>query len=164
MKKRFTLICLFMFCIAGVKAQTYCYHCYKEYDKFDVPKSKDYYTYITFKGDFVYFSKKDGSYTDGYDGKPREMLYKFYGYSDDAMVYKWWCHSLNPYYAAKAAKENRDPNPYVFSDTHILLVSKDKTKINHIFKGSNVVDTYTRCFERCPFDECEKPHVPTMKQ
>lgn len=153
MFKRLTLICLLLLAVAGVKAQTYCYHCYQEYDKFDVPKPKDGYTYFTFKGDFIYFSKKDGSYQDGYDGKPKEMLYKFFGYSDAALVYKWWCRD---FYMEK--------EKYTYSNAHILLVSKDKTKINYIFKGSKFVDACTTCFERCPYDECEKPHVPAMKE
>lgn len=62
MTKRLALIYLFLLCIAGMKAQTYCYHGYKKYDKNDIPQAFNNYIYITFKGDLLYSSEKDGSY------------------------------------------------------------------------------------------------------
>ncbi len=149
MAKKLTLFCVFLLCMAGLKAQTYCYHCYKKYDKFDVPEPQDKYVYITFKGDLIYFSEKDGSYPKDYKGKPIDVLYKFYGYSDDAAVYHLWLRGWN--------KE------YYYHDANYLLVSKDKTLINYHFKGSELVEQHTLCYEKCPDGDCEKPHVPAMK-
>lgn len=164
MKKQIAIICLFLFCIAGVKAQTYCYHFYKEYDQYDIPELHDSYLYITFKGDLIYYSKKDGSYLNDFEGKPFETLYKFYGYNDDVLVYKLW--QQVHYIAGKRLVDTG------FKDLKILLVSKDKTIINEVYKGAapeyrkygKSVEPWTKCYERCPFDECEKPHVPTMKE
>ena len=61
MNKRITLICLFLLCIAGLKAQTYCYHLDAIYiqsgsgartTRFDYNDRFSYYQF-SFKGDFM---------------------------------------------------------------------------------------------------------------
>lgn len=158
MTKRFTLICLLLFVLADVKSQTYCYHCYKKYDKFDVPEEKNGYKYITFKGDFIYFSEKDGSYENAwwYDNKKYENLYKYTGKKvDGALMYAYWSKWGFPY------------GEYKYDYGKYFLVSKDRNYINYVVKrdlnGKVVDNPYTLCYKKCPNEDCEKSNVPKMK-
>ena len=158
MTKRLTLVCFLLFFIVGVKAQTYCYHCYKKYDKFDVPEEKNSYKHITFKGEYMYFSEKDGSYENAYwsDNKKIESLYKYTGKKvDGALMYAYWSKWGVPF------------GEYKFNYGIYFLVSEDRNYINFVVKrnlnGKVVDNPYTLCYERCPNEDCEKPQVPGMK-
>lgn len=161
MGKRLTLICLLLFAIAGVKAQvTYCYHIYKEYDKNDIPQSVNGYEYLTFKGNFLYPSEKDGSYEiSQYNGKPCKRLYKYKKRVDGALLYAAWNDYANNY----------QDEIYNSSGLTYYLVSEDKSEINYIHKGwvdvhgNTISDPFTLCYERCPNRDCEKTNDPSMK-
>ncbi|MBQ6305577.1 MAG: hypothetical protein IJK78_03330 [Bacteroidales bacterium] len=163
MKKRLTLICLLFFGIAGVKAQTYCYHCYKMYDEFDVPKTENSYGYVTFKGDYLYPSEKDGSYQiSAFDRKPSKNLYKCKTIVNGALLYAKWDDTHNEY------AEN--VTFYIFPDKYTyFLIATDKSEINYIHNGytspnGNLTKKpYTFCYERCPNRDCETTKGPSMK-
>lgn len=161
MIKRLSIICLLMFSMAGVKAQTYCYHCYKKYDKFEVPEPKDSYLYITFKGDLLYVSEKDGGYAiSEFDGKRYENLYKYTGKKvDGAYMYASWSKLNSRPFAGK---------DYDYNYRNYYLVSFDKNEINYVFSGiiggyKTDIEPYTLCYKRCPNEDCEQPNVPGMK-
>lgn len=166
MAKRLTLTCLLLFCIAGVKAQvTYCYHIYKKYDKNDIPQSVNGYRYLTFKGDFMYASEKDGGYEiSQFDGKPYKNLYRFKKRVDGALLYAQWNDYANNY-----QDEIYMPWGGHSSGLTYYLVSEDKSKINYIHKGyvgvygNTITEPFTLCYERCPNRDCEKTNDPSMK-
>ncbi len=77
MTKRNILICLFVICMTGIKAQTYCYHCYKfivcengEYKYYN----QDYYTYFTFNGDCIFSEDPHGPTTSSHG----DIVWKYY--------------------------------------------------------------------------------------
>lgn len=163
MDKRFTLICLFLLAITGMEAQTtLCYHCYKKYDKNDIPENKNFYAYFTAKDNYsiLYPSNKDGTCPTFPDGTPNKQLYKYTGKNvDGAMLYAYWGTDLYawPY----------NPNKYIFQYHKYLLISEDWNEINFVWTGyvdgKYDSEPFTYCYKRCPFEDCDKATVPGMK-
>ena len=158
MKKHLILTCLFLLAIAGVKAQTYCYHIYKKYDKNDIPQSVNGYQYLTFKGDFMYRSEKDGSYQI-IEGTHVKNLYKFLKRIEGGMIYAEWNDYANNY-----QDEINKQYGVCFIGLTYYLVSEDRSEINYLYKRSNEIsEPFTLCFERCPNEDCDGPKTPVMK-
>lgn len=170
MVKRITLVCLLLLSFVGIKAQqTLCYHCYKKYDKNDIPVQQNYYVYITAKDNYsiIYWSNKDGSCPTFPDGTPNKQLYKYTGKKvDGAMLYAYWGRNLNFMAWHEAYKHGKEPD-YVFKYHKYFLISEDWNEINFVWTG--IIDgkydseAFTKCYQRCPFEDCDKATVPGMK-
>ena len=170
MVKRITLVCLLLLAFVGIKAQqTLCYHCYKKYDKNDIPEQQNYYVYITAKDNYsiIYVSKKDGSCPTFPDGTPNKQLFKYTGKKvDGAMLYAYWGKNLNVMAWHEAYKHGKEPD-YVFQYHKYFLISEDWNEINFVWTG--IIDgkydseAFTKCYQRCPFEDCDKATVPGMK-
>lgn len=158
MTKRITFVCLFVFAVAGLKAQTYCYHCYKQYDKFDVPEPKNFYEYYTFKDDLMFESEKDGGgrIIDGKRTSPGYYKLKEIG-DDGTLMYVSWTDLFT-----------LDRSKYQYDYGLYILVSPDRSELNKVANGYflnkiKVSDPFTACYKRCPDGDCEKSTVPSMK-
>ncbi len=164
MAKKLSLICFLLLCVAGLKAQTtYCYHRYKHYDKNDIPQTVDSYEYLTFYGDWLYPSEKDGGYRKSvYDGKPLKQLYRYKKKVNGCLLYSSWNEKANNY-------DDEIINPVGGTHYSYYLVSVDKSEVNHIFKGwygsdgKEYIAPYTICLKLCPFEDCGKTNEPIMK-
>lgn len=134
MAKRLTLICLFLLCIAGVKAQTYCYHCYKYYDFQDIPYDwSGSYRYYTFRGDLFFQSEKDGSIKlNGYGlHKYPDPIFKLYSNIDGVQKYV-----------------QIDDNGRWQFDKRYWLVSEDREYLNLIY----------------PYDQPQPDYIEVVKR
>lgn len=152
MIKRLSIICLLMFSMAGLKAQTYYYHCYRKYDQNDIPQSVNEYKYITFKGDFLYPSDKDGNAI--YDSWIGPITYKRQKTENGYSFYALWNTNPDAFYEDLYSRyeiwrNTASKNKYAYT---YYLVSEDKSEINYL-SGS-----YTYCYKRC-----DGPIVPEMK-
>lgn len=156
MIKRLTFICLLFFVVGGVNAQTYYYHCYRKYDRNDIPQSVNEYKYITFKGDYLYPSDKDGNaISDYWIGN---ITYKRLKTENGSSYYALWysgdmfspCFYEDLYNKYEVCRRHASNNKYANT---FYLVSEDKSIINFL-SGS-----YTYCYEKC-----DGPKVPAMKQ
>lgn len=153
MDKRLAIIILFLFSMTGLKAQTYCFHYYKHFDKMGVPEPRDGYEYITIKGDLLYVSEKDGSYKIGNNGERDRTIYKYLGEKVDGCFYYGMYDSQ--------LMEGFDPLGLgqKLYRMFYYLVPADKSILNKVTRFDNG-DTSTNCYEQCPDKNCEKPTKP----
>ena len=160
MAKRLTWICLFLLCIAGVKAQTYCYHCYKSYEN-DARQSEDFYHYITFQGNCLYTSEF-ATPTVNINGMDVSQMYRYQGGKDkDGNMY--YGYAL-PQYDPLSNDIFASNMMYSMSG---YLVSPDKRTINFITTNYNN-GTIVFCYELCPDKNCKKDtgsnhSIPSMR-
>ena len=136
MIKRLSIICLLMLSMAGVKAQTYCYHCYKYYDFQDIPY--DYsgsYRYYTFRGNLLFESEKDGSIklnSYGYGSKKYpSSIFKLYSKKEGILKYV-----------------QIDDNGRWQFDKRYWLVSEDREFLNLVY----------------PYDQPEPEYIEVVKR
>ena len=161
MNIRLALFLLFLFSLAGLKAQTYCFHYYKHIDNLGVPEPRDSYEYITINGDLLYVSEKDGSYKIGYDGKRDRTVYKYTGEKVDNCFYYGMFESrlMNNHSGIKEADDFAKHLGGSLYRMFYFLVTEDKSLINKVDRFDNG-DIFTDCYELCPNQDCEKPTKP----
>lgn len=165
MNKILPTFCFLLLSMAGLKAQeTYCYHIYKHIDNMGVPESRKEYVYITFKGDLLWVSEKDGSYKIGYDGKRDKTIYKYLGEKVDTCFY-YGMFEPRLMNNESGIKEADDFGKYLGNSLYRMfyfLVTEDKSLINKVTRFDNG-DTFTDCYELCPAQNCEKPIKPNTQ-
>ena len=150
MSKRFLLICLFTLSIAGLKAQTYCYHLYKHYDNMDNAGPRDSYQYFTFEGNWLYPSEYPSPYTS-INGQVvcQSFLYNSKITNEDGDLYYGYCDpkDLDFYYGDILTSTS-------MSHTFYYFVSKDKMYISYFRSFGNGTNVTEDCYERCDNKNC----------
>lgn len=163
MAKKLTLICLFLFCIAGVKAQTYCYHAYRYYDFQNIPHNlpNGSYRYYTFQDNLMYQSEKDGSiYVDKTWGlNITSTIWKLFEVKDDVLKYV-----------------EIDKNGKWQFDKRFWLVSRDSEYMNLVYpyeqpqpdyikiiESANLYYEKVTCFKKHSSVDNRAYEVPAMK-
>lgn len=148
MVKRLTLVCLLLLAVAGVKAQTSCYHCYKKYDN-DTGQTQDFYHYFTFQGNYLYPSEFATPFVN-INGIDVSQMYLYNGEKDK---------DGNLYYGYTLPQSNPWSNdifaPNMMYSMSGYLVSPDKRTINFITTNYNN-GTIVYCYELCPDKNCKK--------
>lgn len=156
MLKKTTLLCLFVLCSVCLIAQTKttnCYHCYKHLRN-DNAEPRDYYQYITFKGNFLYASDRDEcyKYVNGMRVSCSYLLSNSIEVKDE-YGQKWYYYGQydpanNDFFSGDIMLSNSMYNTFGY------LVSADKKHINYVQNfGENVI---TDCYERCSNNKCSK--------
>jgi hypothetical protein len=129
MAKKLTLLFLLLLAVAGVKAQIYCYHCYKE-----VTVTKDgrqemlpwftpYNKFFTFQGDLLFEYPLYGK-----AGKKDKMAWKYDGMRDKGnLLYFLYYRSFFGQYddPVEYADKNRYDICYVSDDRNWICICKD---------------------------------------
>lgn len=161
MAKKIIFICLLLLTITGVKAQTYCYHCYKKYDN-DIPESQDYYHYFTFQGNYLYPSEFATPYVNIY-GENISQTYFYNGKKvDGAKYYGYIIPQSNPL-------SNDIFAPNMMYNMSYYLVSSDMNIINYVTTNYSNNGIVVYCYEKCPDKNCKKStgpnnQIPAIRQ
>lgn len=142
MIKYYILICSFFLMSIGVKAQSYCYHCYQ----FIVHNNsgykyynEDYYTVFTFKEDFIY-TKDPRVPTTSSRG---DIAWKYYYMvNGGGTVYAEF--EKNIFGKWKRVKYD-DPS---FHENYEVSGDRSSIQYSKTFKGSTVIRFYEICPER----------------
>ena len=156
-----SLTCLFLLAIVGVKAQTFCYHCYRKYDN-DTRQTQDFYHYFTFQGNYLYPSEFATPYVN-INGVDVSQMYLYNGEKDK---------DGNLYYGYTLPQSNPWSNdifaPNMMYSMSGYLVSPDKSIINYVTRNyNNSIIVY--CYEQCPDRNCKKStgsnhSIPSMRR
>ena len=120
-----------------------------------VPDSRNDYVYISFKGNLLWESEKDGSYKKSYDGTQDQSVYKYLGEKvDECLYYGMYEPQL---------MEGFDPLGFGQNLYHMFyyLVPNDKSIINKVTHIDGKF--FTDCYKLCPNADCE-PNIPVLKR
>lgn len=141
MTKRLTIICLFLLAVAGLKAQVYCYHCYKEISTNSgrqqlLPVIIEY-QYFTFQGDLLFEYSLSGKAS-----KKDKMAWKYAGWRDRGYLvyFKYYRDIWGKY------------------DELVEFFDKDRCDICYVSDNHNLIcvveDGIYKYYERCPDWNC----------
>lgn len=171
MAKRFTLICLFLIVVAGVKAQqTICYHFYKYIDPVtSISHTMDIYYYFHFQGFYCYIT------SEKYDELKGNSLFRFEKTTADgcdSYIYGTQLSyrprsSYNGIHYTDHGYITEDGFMVTYSDIVTLqsfIVSKDRSLINwhsDIYDGGIIKKGVTKVGERVSAPP-QKPIKPSM--
>lgn len=139
MTKRLVIACLLLLSVAGVKAQTYCYHCYKSVYKTNSGYQycqEDSYRYFTFQGDFLF----DYSHPDKPNSKDK-TAWKYTGLRHDG-------HLMYSKYYRNAFGNYNDLVEYTNKDYYENYYVSDNRNLIRYNSGDDVYYYYERCSDR----------------
>lgn len=143
MTKRIVITCLLLLSVAGLKAQTYCYHCYKscvETKSGYKYSLEDYYTTFTFKGDCLH---TDNTYPLSAASRSNRLWKKSSMENGGVLIYSEY---------EKNIFGNWKQIDYTNFD-HFYEVSGNRNTITYI-KTSNNSPFEAYYYERCPDRNC----------
>lgn len=145
MAKRLTWICLFLLAISGIKAQTYCYHCFKSCIKTNTGfkySNEDYYTTFTFTGDCLY---TNNTYPPSGSSRSDRLWKVSTILNEGVLMYTEYQKNIFGKW-----KEVEYVDTFFY---HGYKVSGDRNTITYMKEGSSIpFEAYY--FERCPDWNC----------